>query len=241
MRLPGNGWYMRIGPDSLEGLLAEMIAVAIKTKTVSQRQLERITVDMTVQTKAVADLTDSHLTLRAIEWLNRAARRHDVKLRQSFQRLATWARREVDWLLHSRSHAQGLSWIRRQAQTLCAAHASGRMYPLPGRRCKALTRGGKGKAPTRYELGVKSPTIRHDMRRHSDIEHVVGHLKADGLLEQKYLAGPEGDTFNAILCAPGHYMRLLARWIRLLFALLIAVSLYTPSLNQQRNQNTVSV
>ena len=53
-------------------------------KAVSERQLERITVDTTVQTKAVAHPTDSHLILRAIEWLNRAATRHRIKLRQSF-------------------------------------------------------------------------------------------------------------------------------------------------------------
>ncbi|UEX83764.1 transposase [Shinella zoogloeoides] len=64
-------WRRRIGTDDLELRLAETVAVAIKTKAVSQRQLERITVDTTVQTKAVAYPTDSHLILRAIEWLNR--------------------------------------------------------------------------------------------------------------------------------------------------------------------------
>ena len=37
------------------------------------RQLERITVDTTVQTKAVAHPTDSHLLLRAAEWLEQIA------------------------------------------------------------------------------------------------------------------------------------------------------------------------
>jgi len=64
-------WRQRIGADDLEALLAETIAVAVKTKAVSQRQLERITVNTTVQTKAIAHPTDSHLILRAIEWPNR--------------------------------------------------------------------------------------------------------------------------------------------------------------------------
>lgn len=105
-------WRQRIGAEDLETLLAESIAVAVKTKAVNERQLERITVDTTVQTKAVAHPTDSHLILRAIEWLNRLAKRHNVKLRQSFLRLATRARREVARLLHGRGHKQGLRWLR---------------------------------------------------------------------------------------------------------------------------------
>ena len=105
-------WRQRIGAGDLEALLAETIVVAVRTKAVSQRQLERITVDTTVQTKAVAHPTDSHLILRAIEWLNRAAKRHGIKLRQSFMRLATRARREVARLLHGRGHKQGLRWLR---------------------------------------------------------------------------------------------------------------------------------
>ena len=106
-------WRQRIVAGDLEALLAETIAaVAVKTKAVSQRQLERISVDTTVQTKAVAHPTDSHLILRAIEWLNRAANHHGISLRQSFPRLATRVRREVARLLHGRGHKQGLRWLR---------------------------------------------------------------------------------------------------------------------------------
>lgn len=38
-------WRQRIGAEALEVLLAETIAIAVKTKAVSTRQLERITVD----------------------------------------------------------------------------------------------------------------------------------------------------------------------------------------------------
>ena len=51
-------WRSRIGPGDLEALLAETITVAVKTKAVSHRQLEWITVDTTVQTKAIAHPTD---------------------------------------------------------------------------------------------------------------------------------------------------------------------------------------
>ena len=58
--------------------------MAVKTKAVSEREIERVTVDTTMATKAVAHPTDSHLMLRAIEWLNRAADKVGVKLRQSY-------------------------------------------------------------------------------------------------------------------------------------------------------------
>ncbi|AKI03366.1 Transposase DDE domain (plasmid) [Hoeflea sp. IMCC20628] len=76
-----------------------------------------------------------------------------------------------------------------------------------------------------HTRGITSPTIRREMRRRSAIEPVIGHLKDDGLLERNHLAGAEGDVINAILTAAGHNMRLLARWIRLLFALLVATIL----------------
>jgi IS5 family transposase len=329
-RLPGKGWRQRIGAEDLEAVLAETIAVAVRTKAVSQRQLERITVDTTVQTKAIAHPTDSHLILRAIEWLNRSAKRHGIKLRQSFVRLATRARRDAARLMNTRGHKQGLRWIRKMRTwlgrlirdiqrkiagdpALEAAFATalerterihgqqtgdkGKLYALHAPEVECI---GKGKARTRYEFGAKtsiattnertkggqfvlgaqalpgnpydghtlagqidqvarltgmtvkrayvdrgyrghkiereglditishtrgiaSPTIRREMRRRAGIEPVIGHLKDDGHLERNHLAGPEGDAINAILCAAGHNMRLLFRWLRVLFAILLAV------------------
>jgi len=323
-------WRQRIGAADLEAVLAETIAVAVRTKAVSQRQLERITVDTTVQTKAIAHPTDSHLILRAIEWLNRSAKRHGIRLRQSFLRIATRARRDAARLMNTRGHSQGLRWIRKMRTWLGRLirdirrriagdpaleavfatalerteriHAQqpgdkGKLYALHAPEVECI---GKGKARTRYEFGVKtsiattnerakggqfvlgaqalpgnpydghslagqidqvarltgttvkrayvdrgyrghkiereglditishtrgiaSPTIRREMRRRAGIEPVIGHLKDDGHLERNHLAGPDGDATNAILCAAGHNMRLLARWLRLLFVVLIAI------------------
>ena len=166
--------------------MAETIAIAVKTKAVSQRQLERISVDTTVQTKAVAHPTDSRLILRAIEWLNRAAKRHGIKLRQPFIRLATWARREVARLLHTGGHKQGLRWIRKMRTWLgrltrdirrkiagnpdlettfriALERAEKILGQQPGNKNKLYALHapeveciGKGKARTRYEFGVKT-------------------------------------------------------------------------------------
>ena len=67
-----------------------------------------------------------------------------------------------------------------------------------------------------HTRGITSPTVRREMRRRNGIEPVIGHMKDDGLLERNQLAGAAGDAANVILCAAGHNMRLLARWLRLL-------------------------
>ena len=116
-RLPADrssmtNWRKRMDGDKLEALLAETIAIATASGAVSERQLERVTVDTTVQTKAVAHPTDSHLMLRAIEWLNRAAGAHGVQLRQSYLRVARRARKEAARLMHGRGHKQAKAHLR---------------------------------------------------------------------------------------------------------------------------------
>ena len=58
-------------------------AGALRTK-----DLKRVTVDTTVQPKAISFPTDAKLLHAAIRGLARLARKHGVKLRQSYQRIA---------------------------------------------------------------------------------------------------------------------------------------------------------
>ncbi len=106
-------WRARIGADKLELLLAETLAAATRAKAVDKSQMERVTVDTTAQTKAVAHPTDSHLLLRAVEWLNRLAKQHGIELRPSYLRLATRARREIGRLIHGRGHKQAMRYLRK--------------------------------------------------------------------------------------------------------------------------------
>jgi transposase, IS5 family len=106
-------WRHRIGPERLEALLAETIAAAMKTGAMAESHARRVTIDTTVQPKAVAHPTDSHLLHRGVQWLTRLARRHGVRLRQSFVRLAAHARREAARLMHGPGHAQALRHVRR--------------------------------------------------------------------------------------------------------------------------------
>jgi len=81
-------WRQRLGEEGLVALLQESLSVAHKTGALAARDLERVVVDTTVQPKAIAHPTDARLCHRALEKLVDLARRHGVKLRQSYRRVA---------------------------------------------------------------------------------------------------------------------------------------------------------
>jgi IS5 family transposase len=62
--------------------------VAHETGALRTRDLKRVTVDTTVQPKAITFPTDAKLVHAAIKGLNRLARAHGVRLRQSYLRIA---------------------------------------------------------------------------------------------------------------------------------------------------------
>jgi IS5 family transposase len=81
-------WRQRLGEEQLVALIQESLAVAHKTGAIETKDLERVVVDTTVQPKAVAHPTDARLLHRAIVKLAALARRHNVRLRQSYLRVA---------------------------------------------------------------------------------------------------------------------------------------------------------
>ena len=83
-------WRKRLG-DKLELLLAESLRVAHDAGALRSQDLKRVTVDTTVQPKAVTFPTDAKLLHAAIKGLNRLAARHRVRLRQSYCRIARTA------------------------------------------------------------------------------------------------------------------------------------------------------
>jgi IS5 family transposase len=179
-------WRGRIGPEKLELLLAQTLAVAMQTNAVTPQAFERVTLDTTVQTKAVAHPTDSHLLMRGIELLNRLAKKHGIALRQSFLRVGRRARRDVSRLIHGRGHKQAMRWVRKMRTwlgrldrdigrkiagnaTLEAAFAvpreriarvltqkAGDAHKLYALHAPEVECIAKGKARTRYEFGVKT-------------------------------------------------------------------------------------
>jgi IS5 family transposase len=83
-------WRKRLG-DKLELLLAESLRVAHESGALRNKDLERVTVDTTVQPKAITFPTDAKLLHAVIKGLNRLARKHGVQLRQSYLRVAKHA------------------------------------------------------------------------------------------------------------------------------------------------------
>jgi hypothetical protein len=79
-------WRKRLG-DKLELLLAESLRVAHEAGALRGKDLKRVTVDTTVQPKAITFPTDAKLLHAAIKGLNRLATRHGVRLRQSYSRV----------------------------------------------------------------------------------------------------------------------------------------------------------
>ncbi len=79
-----------------------------------------------------------------------------------------------------------------------------------------------------YKSGQKrgiTPTIKKELRRRSAIEAVIGHLKTDGRLGRNFLKGRDGDRINAILVGAGYNYRLVLKWLRRLFARIMAAIL----------------
>src|ERR1700740_1260746 len=80
-------WRKRLG-DKLELLLAESLRIAHEAGALRTRDLERGTVDTTVQPKAISFPADAKLLHAAIKGLNRLARKCGLQLRQSYLRIA---------------------------------------------------------------------------------------------------------------------------------------------------------
>jgi len=107
-------WRKRIG-DKLEKLLAESLRVAHATGALKTDDMARVTVDTTVQPKAITFPTDAKLLHATVKGLVRLARRHDVPLRQSYLRLAKRAAMMAGRYAHAKQfkrHHKELRFLR---------------------------------------------------------------------------------------------------------------------------------
>jgi len=84
-------WRKRVGVEGVEKLLKQVLRTAMQYQALSKSELKCITVDTTVQPKAVAFPTDAKLYDKARHALVRVAKRHAIKLRQSYARLGKQA------------------------------------------------------------------------------------------------------------------------------------------------------
>ena len=95
-------WRRRIGPAGMETLLAATVRAGLASGMVKPSSLERVSIDTTVQPKAIAHPTDSQLYLKAVRTLVRQAKRHGLVLRQTHTRLAKRAAAKVARYAHAR-------------------------------------------------------------------------------------------------------------------------------------------
>ena len=106
-------WRKRLG-DELELLLAESLRVAHESGALRTKDLKRVTVDTTVQPKAIAFPTDAKLLHAAIKGLNRLSQKHGVRLRQSYIRIA----QRAAMMAGRYAHAKQFNRHRRQLRLL---------------------------------------------------------------------------------------------------------------------------
>jgi IS5 family transposase len=83
-------WRQRMGEEKIVVLIQESLNVAVRTGAAKPQDFTRIIVDTTVQPKNVMFPTDAKLTHRALVKLVWLARKHGVKLRQTYVRVGKY-------------------------------------------------------------------------------------------------------------------------------------------------------
>lgn len=107
-------WRKRIGPKGMEKLLQGTVETAKSEGHVTEKHLERVNVDTTVQEKAIAYPTDARLYHKARRILVRLAKRDGINLRQTYERLGKRA-----FIMQGRySHARQMNRSKREQKRL---------------------------------------------------------------------------------------------------------------------------
>ncbi|CCG42804.1 IS5 family transposase [Magnetospirillum molischianum] len=106
-------WRQRIGADDLSALVQESLAAAHRAGALQADDMERVTVDTTVQPKAVTFPTDAKLMQRAREKLVALAQEWGVGLRQSYARVGKRAAMKQGRYAHAKQFNRARRELRR--------------------------------------------------------------------------------------------------------------------------------
>ena len=79
-----SNFYLRIGEVGKERILSETVSVGLLTGTLDKGDLKKVSVDTTVQEKAVKFATDTQLCQKGGEEIVNIATNQGIKLRQSY-------------------------------------------------------------------------------------------------------------------------------------------------------------
>ena len=104
----------RIGESGCERILQVTVSAGVQSRTVKAADFKRVTVDTTVQEKAVSYPTDSKLLNRSRERLVRLCQRHGVRLRQSYARKGPRALQQANRYGHAKQYRR----LRREVKRL---------------------------------------------------------------------------------------------------------------------------
>jgi IS5 family transposase len=175
-------WRQRVGVEGVEKLLKQVLRTAMRQQALKPAEIRKVTVDTTVQEKAVAFPTDARLYDKARRALVRLARQHQIRLRQSYVRLG---KRALFWQHRYGAARQGqrakqqtrklrtylgrvirdverkvnqpppeLQAVLEIAKRIYAQHPQdkGKLYSVHAPETECIA---KGKAHKRYEFGCK--------------------------------------------------------------------------------------
>jgi len=106
-------WRQRMGADQLERLLQETIRTAERMGGTREKTFVRVNVDTTVQEKAVCFPTDARLYHRMRERLVQAARRRNIRLRQSYTVVGTRALVQHHRYCHAKQYRRARQPLRK--------------------------------------------------------------------------------------------------------------------------------
>lgn len=175
-------WRQRVGAEKLESLLAETIRIALEDKQVTSQQLRKVTVDTTVQEKAIAFPTDARLYTKMLLRLVNLSKKRGIQLRQTYIRKAPQLLKQQGRYAHARQFKRSMrctktlhtllgrvvrdigrkaieidprlqEFLQRAEKLLSQAKKSkNKLYSIDAPEVECIS---KGKAHKRYEFGCK--------------------------------------------------------------------------------------
>lgn len=104
-------WRKRIGDSGAEKMLKETIETGLRTKAIEKKELKRVNVDTTVQTKEIRFPTDARLYNRMRERIVKAVKKAGIKLRQTYVKVGKKA------LFRQQNYARASQYNRAERQT----------------------------------------------------------------------------------------------------------------------------
>jgi IS5 family transposase len=203
-------WRKRIKSKGMEALLQQTLVVGLNVGAVKQTSLKRVSVDTTVQPKAIAHPTDAKLLNRSSERLVNLAKRLIKKQRNDKNKLYSLHEPHVACISKGKAHKK---YEFGNKVSVCVTNKEGFILgtqglegnPYDGRTLKGaldqatqptgtrpqrcyVDRGYRGHGVSETGIFISgqrrgiTPTIKRELKHRSAIEAVIGHEKTEARL-----------------------------------------------------------